>query len=153
TREAVMNAIKHAEAENIWVSLAEREDAVELAIKDDGKGFDTSAAQPEGHFGSVMMRERALVTGGTFTRESALGEGTTIRATFRLVWVEEELLESSPGAEPNDEPPTGPPSDDHAQAKDEEPIVTSEFEIHAPSTKDPSEARPPRQGASWRPPP
>src|SRR5262249_46661816 len=149
--------IKHAEAENIWVSLAEREDVVELTIKDDGRGFDTSAAQPEGHFGSVMMRERALVTGGTFSRESELGQGTTIRATFPHVWVEEELLESSPelasASEPSDEPPSGPPSGNgHAPAKAEEAVITSEFEIHAPPEKDP-ETTQPTPGVSRRPPP
>ena len=53
----------------------EKDDGVELQIRDDGKGFDTSAPPPEGHFGSVMMKERALVTGGTFKIESELGQG------------------------------------------------------------------------------
>ncbi len=157
TREAVMNAIKHSEAQSIWVSLVERDDVVELMIKDDGKGFDTSAAPPEGHFGSIMMRERALVTGGTFSVESSPGAGTTIRATFPHVWVEEELLESSPGSstagEPTDEPPTGPPSGNgHAPTKDEGPIITSEFEVLPPPAKEPSEPAP-TQGASRQPPP
>jgi len=94
-REAAMNALKHAEAENIWITLREKDEGVELQIRDDGKGFDTSAPPPEGHFGSVMMKERALVTGGTFTLASDPGEGTTITATFPRVWLEEgSLLES-----------------------------------------------------------
>jgi signal transduction histidine kinase len=157
TREAVMNAIKHAEHETIWVSLAERDDVVELMIKDDGRGFDTAAAPPEGHFGSIMMRERALVTGGTFSLESEPGRGTTIRATFPHVWVEEELLESSPESsekEPSDEPPTSPsPGNGHAPKKSEEPINTAEFEVHAPPSKDPAESWPPRQSGTRRPPP
>jgi hypothetical protein len=36
-----------------------------------------------------MMRERAVVTGGTFKVESQPGRGTTITAHFPQVWVEE----------------------------------------------------------------
>lgn len=103
SREAVMNALKHAEAENIRITLKERDEGVELQIADDGRGFDTSQPQPEGHFGSVMMRERAIVTGGTFKVESEIGTGTTITATFPQVWVEEgSRLEGqeSPAAHP-----------------------------------------------------
>lgn len=88
-REAAMNALKHAGAEHIWISVRESEDGVELQIRDDGKGFDTEAPPPEGHFGMVMMRERAQVVGGTFTVQSELGKGTLVRATFPRVWVEE----------------------------------------------------------------
>jgi signal transduction histidine kinase len=91
-REAAMNALKHAEADHIWITVSETEGGVELQIRDDGKGFDTSAPPPEGHFGSVMMRERALVAGGTYNITSQVGEGATIRATFPQVWVEEGSL-------------------------------------------------------------
>jgi signal transduction histidine kinase len=89
SREATMNALKHAEASTIRISLEEIEDGVKLQISDDGKGFDTSAPPPEGHFGSVMMRERAMVAGGTYSIESELGAGTQISVTFPPVWVEE----------------------------------------------------------------
>ena len=89
SREATMNALKHAEASTIRISLEEIEDGVKLQIEDDGKGFDTSAPPPEGHFGSVMMRERAMVAGGTYSIESEIGSGTNITVTFPRVWVEE----------------------------------------------------------------
>jgi signal transduction histidine kinase len=88
-REAIMNSMKHAEPSNIWISLQETDDGVELQIRDDGTGFDTSVPGPEGHFGSVMMRERALVAGGTLVVDSEPGRGTTITARFPRVWVEE----------------------------------------------------------------
>jgi signal transduction histidine kinase len=89
SREATMNALKHAEASTIRISLEEIEDGVELQITDDGKGFDISAPPPEGHFGSVMMRERAMVAGGTYSIKSEIGKGTKITVTFPRVWVEE----------------------------------------------------------------
>jgi len=114
-REAAMNALKHAEAENIWISLHERDDGVELQIRDDGKGFDTEAPPPEGHFGSVMMRERAQVAGGTFSIQSEKGQGTIISAGFPRVWVEEgSLLESLAQPADGDLAETqATPADDH----------------------------------------
>jgi signal transduction histidine kinase len=122
-REAVMNAMKYAEPTTILISLKETQDGVELQIRDDGKGFDTSQPQPEGHFGSVMMRERALVAGGTFNRESEIGKGTIVTAEFPRVWIEEQM---EPGLElPADDEPeeitdgagaTPAPADDAAVA-------------------------------------
>jgi signal transduction histidine kinase len=100
-REAVMNAMKHAEPGNIMISLRETKSGVELQVRDDGKGFDTTQPAPEGHFGSVMMRERALVAGGTFTVTSQLAKGTVITAGFPRVWIEEEM---EPGLDISGEP-------------------------------------------------
>jgi signal transduction histidine kinase len=130
-REATTNALKHAEAENIWISLADTEDGVALTIKDDGKGFDVSQPQPEGHFGSVMMKERALVTGGTYERTSQIGQGTTIRATFPRVWVEEGAAhEARTGAE-------------KPAQKRRQPPVGSKTGSQAPAALPEAEPRPP----------
>jgi len=114
SREGAMNALKHAEASEIKIVLEEKEDGVELTIADDGRGFDTSAPPPEGHFGSVMMRERALVAGGTYSIHSQPGEGTRITATFPRVWVEEGTKLEADAAGPHSngqgggqEPPVG----------------------------------------------
>jgi signal transduction histidine kinase len=115
-REAAMNALKHAEADTINISLQEVESGVELQIRDDGKGFDTSAPPPEGHFGSVMMRERALVAGGKYSIESEPGQGTTISAQFPRVWVEEgTALEAASGTSPESGEGAQPPGDPSAQ--------------------------------------
>jgi len=81
-RESVMNAVKHANANNMWLTLRPDGDAVELILRDDGAGFDAEAPAPEGHFGLAMMRERATVGGGTYRLESAAGAGTTITVRF-----------------------------------------------------------------------
>ncbi len=88
-REAVMNSMKHADPRHITISLWQTGDGVDLTVADDGKGFDTKQPQPEGHFGSVMMRERAIVTGGSFSVESEPGRGTSVTAHFPEVWVQE----------------------------------------------------------------
>jgi signal transduction histidine kinase len=89
-REGVMNAIKHANASNVWLSVKRDGDWVELILRDDGAGFDAEAPTPEGHFGLTMMRERAQVGGGSFTLASAEGEGTTVTVRFPTSWLQPE---------------------------------------------------------------
>jgi signal transduction histidine kinase len=89
-REGVMNALKHAHASNMWLTVQQLGDNVELMLKDDGAGFDAEAPGPEGHYGLTMMRERATVGGGTFEIQTAAGAGTTITVTFPTSWLQQE---------------------------------------------------------------
>jgi len=89
-REGVMNALKHAHASDVWISVREVEDQIELTLRDNGVGFDTSAPGPEGHFGMAMMRERAQVGGGTIGVESAPGAGATITVRFPIALLQQE---------------------------------------------------------------
>jgi len=66
-----------------------------LTLRDDGGGFDVEAPPPEGHFGLTMMRERALVGGGTYELKSEPGEGTTITVRFPTSWLQQQ--EPPPG--------------------------------------------------------
>jgi signal transduction histidine kinase len=86
-REAVMNAVKHAEPSTVNVTLEPTSGGARVTISDDGNGFDVEQGSPEGHFGLTMMRERALVAGGTFDISSVTGEGTTITAEFPTSWL------------------------------------------------------------------
>jgi len=85
-----MNALKHAHASNVWLIVQQLGDNVELMLKDDGSGFDAEAPGPEGHYGLTMMRERAMVGGGTFDMQTAAGAGTTITVTFPTSWLQQE---------------------------------------------------------------
>jgi signal transduction histidine kinase len=106
-REAVMNALKHAHASNIWISVAQRGDEVEMVLRDDGVGFDVEAPGPEGHYGLTMMRERATAGGGSLTITSAPGEGTTLTVRFPTSWLQEEGTQDHPGASASQVPPAG----------------------------------------------
>ena len=83
-QEALLNAVRHAAAASVAVSIERSERGVEIAITDDGRGFDVpnrlSTFAETGHFGIVGMVERAEQTGGTLTVTSAPGAGTSIRA-------------------------------------------------------------------------
>jgi len=80
--EAISNARKHAEADNIWVRLRiEGEDFV-AEVEDDGIGFDVSVLEDRyeerGSLGMLNMRERAELAGGTLDIQSAPGKGTRV---------------------------------------------------------------------------
>ncbi|MGH2683920.1 MAG: sensor histidine kinase, partial [Actinomycetota bacterium] len=96
-REAVMNAIKHAEATTITISLEPMPEGARLSIRDDGVGFDAEEGEPEGHYGLTMMRERAMVAGGNFRIKSKEGEGTTVIAEFLTSWLIEPDGDGSEG--------------------------------------------------------
>jgi PAS domain S-box-containing protein len=81
-QEAADNAVKHADAERITVSLCNVNDAIEFSIEDDGKGFDSAGMGDSDAFneglGLQSMQERAELSGGSYDLESAPGKGTRI---------------------------------------------------------------------------
>lgn len=77
--EALSNAIRHADASNILITLAFDSDGVTLLVRDDGIGFDASDSRLRGHtFGLRSMSDRAEAVGGKLTVLSKHGEGTTV---------------------------------------------------------------------------
>ncbi len=80
-QEAINNAIKHAEATNIAISLSTtKTGALQLMIKDNGKGMDIHDVDQTNHFGLLGMSERAQSFKGSFNIDSELNTnaGTTI---------------------------------------------------------------------------
>jgi PAS domain S-box-containing protein len=82
-QEAVQNAVKHSGSERIFIDLQNRNAQLELVIRDRGKGFDVgeASAGPGDGIGLQSMRERAELSGGMLSIESAPGKGTVVRAT------------------------------------------------------------------------
>lgn len=76
-QECLNNALKHAGAKLVLVTLRLGPSRVHLTVKDDGGGFDP-AARKQGHYGLVNMRERALKVSGELAVETAPGAGTQI---------------------------------------------------------------------------
>jgi PAS domain S-box-containing protein len=86
-QEALNNIAKHSKAEWVDISLLMAGDWIELAVSDDGLGMDVSQilqTSTATSLGLTSMRERAELTGGRFSIESALGKGTTIRASWPI---------------------------------------------------------------------
>ena len=66
--------------------MRKRDGKIELAIQDNGLGFDVDEAlskeASERGLGLTSMRERAELSGGSFTIDSVVGKGTTIRSSW-----------------------------------------------------------------------
>lgn len=77
TREAMSNVARHAEATSLRVELASVHGVLRLSIIDDGRGFDTSAAQRLGHHGLTNMHARAEALGGSLAIVSS-PDGTSV---------------------------------------------------------------------------
>jgi signal transduction histidine kinase len=86
-QEALTNARKHAQADEIRVKLEERDGGVWMEISDNGVGYtpDGAVVAEPGHLGIAAMRERAEMAGGWCTLRSLPGAGTTLE-----VWLPPE---------------------------------------------------------------
>jgi signal transduction histidine kinase len=68
------------------VSVSSRDGGIEVAVTDDGSGFDRqqSGTSAPGHIGLATMAERAELAGGWCTVKSSSGGGTSVRAWVPL---------------------------------------------------------------------
>lgn len=81
-REAVTNAVRHANPAVITIRLVYEARALKLLVQDDGPGFAptlAAGAARSGHWGVLGMRERATRAGGTLEFSDAPGGGTIVR--------------------------------------------------------------------------
>lgn len=76
-KEALHNVAKYARATEVRVHLRYAGGALELAVEDNGVGFDPGGIEPGD--GLVNMRRRIEQCGGRFELESTPGAGTAIR--------------------------------------------------------------------------
>ena len=97
--EALTNARRHSEAENVWVRVGVSHGTLFAEVEDDGRGLGptqegstppAAATTTGGGVGIRAMRERANHLGGDLRTESERGKGTKVR--FELV-LQRELEE------------------------------------------------------------
>jgi signal transduction histidine kinase len=82
-QEALTNSIKHAGASRAEVVVRYGQGAVELLIRDDGRGISDGTAESGGH-GLVGMRERVAVYGGDLEAGPRPNGGYELRARLPL---------------------------------------------------------------------
>jgi signal transduction histidine kinase len=76
TQEACTNAVRHGNARQLTVSMAQVDGHVELAVRDTGTGFDPDA--PHAGSGLRHIRDRVAELGGTVDIDSAPGRGAAL---------------------------------------------------------------------------
>jgi len=87
-RELLVNAIKHAHAQNVRVTVQRSRHDVRVTVEDDGIGCDPAkvfeGASEKGGFGLCSIREHLDRVGGTMTVQSTPGRGTRFALTAPL---------------------------------------------------------------------
>lgn len=81
-KETVNNAVKYAEAKNIWVRLQLNGKKLTLSIKDDGSGFDESTINKGNGLNNI--KKRAAELKAEIRLISADNEGTTVLMKWEL---------------------------------------------------------------------
>ena len=82
-QESLLNVTKHAKATHVWVTLSFADNQLQLEVADDGKGYDIER-QKTG-LGTVTMKERLRLAGGTLKIRSGPEAGTTVTASVPVV--------------------------------------------------------------------
>lgn len=85
-RESLSNATRHAQATRIQVRITERQGQLQVAVLDDGQGFDPEKLGDgllSGH-GLKNMQQRVENLGGEFKITSQLGQGTQVQINLPL---------------------------------------------------------------------
>ncbi len=84
-KEALSNAVKHAQPSRVCIELAYLPRQVRLQVQDNGKGFRPGPIPVGRHgFGLCGMRARATGVGGTVTVNSQPGAGTRVLALMPI---------------------------------------------------------------------
>jgi signal transduction histidine kinase len=86
--ELLANVVKHARARHVKVSLWGEGDRLQVAVEDDGVGFEAgdigSRWQEARSYGLFSIRERLAPFGGSLTVESKPGEGAQVTVSVPL---------------------------------------------------------------------
>jgi len=81
-RELLVNVVKHAQAQNVKVTIGRDNDKIRIEVTDDGVGFIPSPQlNKTGGFGLFSICERLNYRGGNIDIESKPGQGTHVTLT------------------------------------------------------------------------
>jgi signal transduction histidine kinase/ligand-binding sensor domain-containing protein len=83
-KEAINNVIKHSNAGEAWVEIKMSGNCFNIAIKDNGKGFNPAAPENARRNGLANMRFRIQELNGDFSVSSVPGQGTTVSISISV---------------------------------------------------------------------
>ena len=83
-QEVLTNVLRHSRARNIYVTLEQNDDHLELEVADDGRGITEDEQRNTLSLGILGMKERALLVGGEVRITGTKGKGTTVTVTVPL---------------------------------------------------------------------
>ncbi|MBT5774934.1 MAG: PAS domain S-box protein [Dehalococcoidia bacterium] len=80
-KELISNVQRHSQAANASITLLHNDDQIELAVEDDGVGFEPNDIR-EGAFGLRSIHERVTELGGTVTIQPHSSHGTSVNISI-----------------------------------------------------------------------
>ena len=83
-REGLMNIIRHSQASRADIVLRQTETEIRGSLRDDGIGFDQTAARNDRGLGLPSMKERIRRLGGELEIQSSLGKGARVSFVLPL---------------------------------------------------------------------
>jgi len=87
-QEAVSNAMRHSQSEDIHITMLVREDILELQVEDFGIGFDSrkmlQSPFNKSSVGLESMQQRVALAGGKFDLDSIKGRGSRVRVRIPI---------------------------------------------------------------------
>lgn len=84
-QESMQNIVKHAYASHVAVVVRFAEDAIQVTVSDNGRGFSMEeVSNGVGGLGLLSMRERLKAVGGSLTVQSGSDQGTVITMSVPL---------------------------------------------------------------------
>lgn len=81
-KEAINNAAKHSAAQNVFVSISQKDHHIKMVIKDDGNGFNKTN-EFNGN-GMSSLKKRAAELKAKFDIMSCINEGTEVNLNFKI---------------------------------------------------------------------
>ena len=82
-KEALNNVLKHSRAAEVWLRIAVRGTVMRITVRDNGRGFELAASNPQRH-GLENMLRRAESAGIKATVRSRQGRGTLVALRVKL---------------------------------------------------------------------
>ena len=80
-KEALTNAVRHAQASEVWVRAAVADGVLTLTVEDDGKGFESGPAHPSAD-GLRNIQQRMDTLGGRFDLQTSRNNGTKVTLVY-----------------------------------------------------------------------
>jgi signal transduction histidine kinase len=84
-QEALTNAVEHANANSLSLSMQQQDTRFVLEVVDDGAGFDLKDAENSGRLGLLGMKERSAMLGGKLSIVSSPKKGCRIEFVLEML--------------------------------------------------------------------
>ena len=82
-QEGITNAVRHARARHVWISVQSTDGHIDARVEDDGIGLPAQPVE-QGHFGLRGLRERVAKLDGSFKVSARTPQGVVVEATLPL---------------------------------------------------------------------